>query len=169
MDRQRCDVCDRVVATDADHDALPEHGGADLCWRAWEPRQCEAERVDWRAVARGAEAEVTRLRALMAGRAARPTPEEFAALGAVGATLRVRWANGDDEIPARDPNWIAVATVPEGARWWAHGPDGALIEWPVPAPQEAVAGDSSPGTGERTSEPSGGPCAASYARDGGGS
>jgi hypothetical protein len=169
MDRQRCDVCDRVVATDADHDALPEHGGADLCWRAWEPRQCEAERVDWRAVARGAEAEVTRLRALMAGRAARPTPEEFAALGAVGATLRVRWANGDDEIPARDPYWIAVATVPEGARWWAHGPDGALIEWPVPAPQEAVAGDSSPGTGERTSEPAGGPCAASYARDGGGS
>jgi hypothetical protein len=35
--------------------------------------------------------------------------------------------------------------------------------------QGAVAGDSSPGTGERTFEPSGGPCAASYARDGGGS
>ena len=39
----------------------------------------------------------------------------------------------------------------------------------VAAPQGAAAGDSSPGTGERPSEPAGGPCVASYARDGGGS
>lgn len=35
------------------------------------------------------------------------------------------------------------------------------------ATQGAIAGAPPPGTGERTSEPAGGPCAASYARDGG--
>lgn len=38
----------------------------------------------------------------------------------------------------------------------------------APAPQEAIAGAPAPGTGERASEPAGGPCAASCARDGGG-
>ena len=46
---ERCSICDRVVATQQDDDTLPEHGGADLCWRAWDTRQCDAARVDWRA------------------------------------------------------------------------------------------------------------------------
>ena len=77
-------------------------------------------------------AEVRRLRALIAGRTTAPTREEFDALGAVGATLRVRWSRGDDDIPTHggDYYWTAAATVPEGATWWAHGADGALIEWP---------------------------------------
>jgi hypothetical protein len=74
--------------------------------------------------------EVTRLRALMAGRSERPTIEEFDALGAIGGRFRVRWDGGDDEIPARDPYWVAVAITPDGARWWATDSAGAIIEWP---------------------------------------
>lgn len=81
-----------------------------------------------------AEAEVTRLRALMAGRTTLPTREEFAALAEMGATLRAVWSNGSDEIPARDAYWDVVVSTPDGSRWWAHGADGALIEWPKVLP-----------------------------------
>lgn len=75
------------------------------------------------------------LRALMAGRTTPPTREEFDALADIGATLRVRWPGGDDEIPTHgDYYWTAIATVPDGSRWWAHGADGALIEWPKVTP-----------------------------------
>jgi hypothetical protein len=92
-------------------------------------------------------------------------------------TLTLTSVDGD-----RVEVWPAV----EGRTWWTvtHRGEGVLKvrsagrhpDHPaassmtlraIPAPQEAVAGDSSPGTGERPSEPSGGPCAASYARDGG--
>jgi len=95
----------------------------------------EAERDESRAKMHAAEAEVTRMRALMAGRTTPPTREEFDALAEIGATLRVRWPGGDDEIPTHgDYYWTAIATVPEGARWWAHGANGALIEWPKVTP-----------------------------------
>jgi len=100
--------------------------------------EADATRAQWRAddeTIYALRAEVTRLRALMAGRAMAPTREEFDALGALGATLRVRWPGGDDEIPTHgDYYWTAIATVPEGARWWAHGANGALIEWPKVTP-----------------------------------
>ena len=75
------------------------------------------------------------LRALMSGRTTRPTRAEFDALADIGATLRVRWPGGDDESPTHGDYYrTAIATVPEGARWWAHGADGALIEWPKVTP-----------------------------------
>ena len=135
MTAARCPVCDRAVATAEDYDTIPEGHGAHLCWRAWDNRQCDAARVDWRTRALAAEAEVERLRALMAGRTTPPTREEFDALADIGATLRVRWPGGDDEIPTHgDYYWTAIATVPDGSRWWAHGADGALIEWPKVKP-----------------------------------
>jgi hypothetical protein len=42
-------VCDRVVATDEDHERIAPGEGEHLCWRAWSPSQCESARVDWRA------------------------------------------------------------------------------------------------------------------------
>lgn len=74
------------------------------------------------------------LRALMAGRTTPPTREEFTALAEMGATLRVVWFNGSDEIHARDAYWGVVMNTPNGSRWWAHSADGALIEWPKVKP-----------------------------------
>jgi hypothetical protein len=42
-------VCDRVTATDEDHERIAPGEGEHLCWRAWSPSQCESARVDWRA------------------------------------------------------------------------------------------------------------------------
>lgn len=100
--------------------------------------EADATRAQWRADDEkiyALRAEVERLRALIAGRKARPTREELDALGAVNATLRVQWQGCEDEIPTRGAHyWTAVASVPGGATWWAHGADGALIEWPEVKP-----------------------------------
>lgn len=65
---ERCPVCDREVATQQREEALAEHEGSNLCWRAWDERQCDAARVDWRA------------RYLAASQEATATREELAAV-----------------------------------------------------------------------------------------
>ena len=45
----RCPICDREVATEHHEETLTEDEGTNLCWRAWDDRQCDAARVDWRA------------------------------------------------------------------------------------------------------------------------
>lgn len=45
----RCPVCDRVTATDEDHERIAPGEGEHLCWREWSPSQCESARVDWHA------------------------------------------------------------------------------------------------------------------------
>jgi hypothetical protein len=45
---ERCDVCDRPSATEADYDAIPEGEGKHLCWREWDVLGCDAAAVDWR-------------------------------------------------------------------------------------------------------------------------
>jgi hypothetical protein len=118
-----------------------------------------------------AERERDDARAVVEGRAFGPTDEERAAHdGEWLVRHRVAWdgefvfCESFGDLSGFDGDGGMIAE-----RWWPLDADGRPCAWPVAAPQGAVAGDSSPGTGERTSEPAGGPCAASCARDGGGS
>jgi hypothetical protein len=53
MNRERCEICDRPVASDEEWDTIPEGEGDHLCWGGM---QCSMESVDWRARALKAEA-----------------------------------------------------------------------------------------------------------------
>lgn len=57
-----CPVCDRPLATEADHLTIPQGHGEHLCWGAWAPEQCIASRVDWRERALDARRDADRLR-----------------------------------------------------------------------------------------------------------
>ncbi len=50
---KRCEVCDRVPASDEEWDTIPEEKGDQLCWGGY---QCYTRPVDWRARALAAEA-----------------------------------------------------------------------------------------------------------------
>jgi hypothetical protein len=51
---KRCEICDRVPASDEEWDTIPEGEGDHLCW---EGPQCSNNAVDWRTRARKAEVE----------------------------------------------------------------------------------------------------------------
>jgi hypothetical protein len=63
LDREdRCHVCDKPRATQADHDATAEGEGDHLCWAAWGTR-CSP--VDWRERALAAQVERDKLAAAL--------------------------------------------------------------------------------------------------------
>ena len=56
MNRELCRYCRKPIATDAEYDAIPEGGGAELCWSPWQGcDQDPEEAIDLR------EAEIERL------------------------------------------------------------------------------------------------------------
>lgn len=53
----RCQACDRPLATQADYATTREGERRDLCWRAWNHgMRCDNEPIDWRTRALEAEA-----------------------------------------------------------------------------------------------------------------
>lgn len=70
--RERCYVCDFPLATDADHDADPQHSREKLCWSAvelssWDDAdEHSGPRIDWRQRARAAEQRIEVLNTLYA-------------------------------------------------------------------------------------------------------
>ena len=58
---ERCPDCDRILATDRDHEIIPEGEGEHLCWRRFHGGKCY-EPHDWRGEALALREQLARVR-----------------------------------------------------------------------------------------------------------
>jgi len=62
---ERCPDCDRILATDRDHEIIPEGEGEHLCWRRFHGGKCY-EPHDWRGEALALREQLERVRGALA-------------------------------------------------------------------------------------------------------
>jgi hypothetical protein len=93
----RCEVCDRPVATDDQWRDVPEGERDDLCWGGI---QCGEARVDWRARAMRADEQVTVEKRCQVNLVARLEAADRD-LAAWEADARKAWSRADDEEEMR--------------------------------------------------------------------
>jgi hypothetical protein len=124
---ERCERCDKPVATDNDWVTTPEGDGEHLCRGS---AVCAS--VDWRARALAAETERDALRAIVEGRTTAPTPTEVAAHPGPWLVLF-----SDDGIAVEPARFLRIyaarikngSPMPHPVRFWPLR-DGRLCAWP---------------------------------------